>query len=101
MARVEKKISGIIYCPGSVVPEHNEFFFYIQIATLGIAIVNSDSDTGFPTVKRVSEAAVHRLITIDGPVHFNHAAVESALLLRITSAPSGLPGDGGRRHGAG
>ena len=38
-------------------PEHNEFFFYIQIATLGIAIVNSDSDTGFPTVKRVSEAA--------------------------------------------
>ena len=99
MARVEKKISGIIYCPGSVVPEHNEFFFYIQIATLGIAIVNSDSDTGFPTVKRVSlEAAIGFR---DGPVHFNHAAVESALLLRITSAPSGLPGDGGRRHGAG
>ena len=98
MARVEKKISGIIYCPGSVVPEHNEFFFYIQIATLGIAIVNSDSDTGFPTVKRVSEAAIGFR---DGPVHFNHAAVESALLLRITSGPSGLPGDGGRRHGAG
>ena len=58
-----------------------------------------DSDTGFSTVKRVSEAAV--IGFRDGPVHFNHAAVESALLLRITSAPSGLPGDGGRRHGAG
>jgi len=38
VARVEKKKSGIIYCPGSVVPEHNESSFYLQIATLAFQL---------------------------------------------------------------